>query len=351
MKSESGLRASLAERILSTICLVFDLREPPSAFSVKKDGTTGCGRLDPHLGFPSRSSLRGCERMVCRRVGKLTMSRTGGDGDGEGEDDGGERKGVNFTGLGTKDEAVALRGFIIDGDSDARLYFLGFGVIGRGSESAESSESVRSIMSAERARSMMEVSDKHESHSGETSLSRSSPSSGETSEYNDSSSGMRSKMSPSKASTSSSHWSRYSSKAGSTSYKGVSSVTQPMLIDSSRRSSIENPTSASYDCNTPSTALTPARSPLNSSRMVPVVESNLRYLAMRDLRARFAPEMRSRGVRLEDIREGVPWDAGYDHDTDFHQEPGSCSSLCSWLDLLASDIRQSGSAVGRGRWL
>ena len=40
MKSGPGFRASLADRILSTICLVFDLRDPESAFSVKNDGTT-----------------------------------------------------------------------------------------------------------------------------------------------------------------------------------------------------------------------------------------------------------------------------------------------------------------------
>lgn len=75
---------SYVDLILSTICRVFDLRA--SDLSVRKDGTDG--RLGRDL--LSRSSFLGAGRIVCRRVGKLIISSTGGEGDGDGEMDDGE---------------------------------------------------------------------------------------------------------------------------------------------------------------------------------------------------------------------------------------------------------------------
>lgn len=112
IKSASGLRGSYADFILSTICLVFDLRA--SVLSVRNDETDG--RLVRDL--PSRSSFLGAERIVCRRVGKLMISSTGGEGDGDGDMDDGE---WYLAGVGTKEDAVALKGFREQADTGEEL--------------------------------------------------------------------------------------------------------------------------------------------------------------------------------------------------------------------------------------
>ena len=144
VKSASGLRGSCADFILSTICLVFDLRA--SALSVRNDETDGRFVRD----LPSRSSFLGTERIVCRRVGKLMISSTGGEGDGDGDMDDGE---WYFAGVGTKEDAVAFRVFKEQADTGEELRCLALGVMGKGSESADNSESVRSAASSERMRS------------------------------------------------------------------------------------------------------------------------------------------------------------------------------------------------------
>lgn len=144
IKSASGLRGSCADFILSTICLVFDLRA--SVLSERNDGTDG--RLVRDL--PSRSSFLGAVRIVCRRVGKLMISSTGGEGDGDGDADDDE---WYLVGVGTKEDAVALKGFKEQADRGDELWCLALGVIGSGSESADNSESVRSALSRDRMRS------------------------------------------------------------------------------------------------------------------------------------------------------------------------------------------------------
>ena len=78
------------------------------------------------------------------------ISSTGGDGDGEGDADDGE---WYFAGVGTKEDAVAFKGFKEQADTGEELWCLALGVIGKGSESADNSESVRSAPSRERMRS------------------------------------------------------------------------------------------------------------------------------------------------------------------------------------------------------
>lgn len=152
--SATGI-GSCADFILSTICLVFDLRA--SALSARNDGTDGRLVRDLH----SRSSFLGAGRIVCRRVGKLMISSTGGDGDGDGDMDSGE---WYLAGVGTKEDAVALKGLREHADTGEELWCLALGVMGKGSESADNSESVRSALSRERMRSSrVDELSKHES--------------------------------------------------------------------------------------------------------------------------------------------------------------------------------------------
>jgi len=78
------------------------------------------------------------------------ISRAGGEGDGDGDGDDDE---WYLMGVGTKEDAVAFRGFREWADTGEELWCLALGVMGRGSESADSSESVRSALSRERMRS------------------------------------------------------------------------------------------------------------------------------------------------------------------------------------------------------
>jgi len=89
------------------------------------------------------------------------MSSTGGEGEGDGDMDDGE---WYFAGVGTKEDAVAFRGFREYADIGEELWCLALGVMGRGSESADNSESVRSAASRERMRSSrVDESSRHES--------------------------------------------------------------------------------------------------------------------------------------------------------------------------------------------
>jgi len=89
------------------------------------------------------------------------ISSTGGEGDGDGDTDGGE---WYLAGVGTKEEAVAFKGFREYAETGEELWCLTLGVMGRGSESADNSESVRSVPSRERMRSSrVEELSRHES--------------------------------------------------------------------------------------------------------------------------------------------------------------------------------------------